>query len=201
MAKVKNRQTYKYIKANSILAGQTDEYALSIREYYMIYTFYVTYSCCGTQSMKKRTFADYGWNNFARTIGNSTIDANVYLKDALTAIIDLDDIKSFVFTTDGDDLAQCYTSLNLGDGVLNDIDSERAVCSKNNESSRYLNLFYRIRDGFAHGKFLLKYGTNNAKMVVIQDDDVHNVTARIVLKLETLLRMIEIIDRNNLIQR
>lgn len=150
--------------------------------------------------MKKRNFVDYGWNSFSRTIGDLTSNPQVYLKDALTQIVDLDDQNHFIFTNAGDDIFQCFASMNLSDGALNDFDTERCVCTRNNERSRFLNLFYRVRDGLAHGKFLLKFGTNNCKMVVIQDDDSHSVTARIVIKLDTLLRIIDVVDRNNIIQ-
>ena len=122
------------------------------------------------------------------------------MKDALTQIIDLDDQNYFVFTNDGDDICQCFVEINLSDGRLNDFDTERCVCTRNSERNRFLNLFYRVRDGFAHGKFLLKYGANNCKVVVIQDDDSHSVTARIVIKLDTLLRIVDVVDRDNIIQ-
>ena len=197
----KTRPTYKYIISNSILYQQEDDYELSQSEFYMLYSFYVTYSCCGNQSLKKRTFAEYGWGNFARSIGNKISDRSVYLKDALTEIIDLDDRTHFIFITDGDDVSQCLSQVDLADGILADLETERCVCMKNNEKNRFLNLFYRIRDGFAHGKFLLKYSRNGLRSVIIQDDDGHNVTARIVLKLDTLLKMVEVIDKNEMIER
>lgn len=196
---VKNNQPYRYLVSGSILYGQTDDYQLTEQEYFRLYNFFVTYSCCGKQSMKKRDFATYGWGDFSRTIGNKTADPTTYLKDALTNIIDLDNQNHFLFTKSGDDLSQCFLKVDLPDGPLNDLITERCVCARNTESNRFLNLFYRIRDGFAHGKFLLKNGTNNIKMVVIQDDDGHSVTARIVIKLETLLRIVEMVDRNRLI--
>lgn len=198
---IKNKQSYKYIVAKSILYKQEDDYKLSLPEFYLLYNFYVTYSCCGTQSMKKRTFEEYGWDNFARTIGNKVFDPSTYLKDALSTIIDLDDKTHFIFTDDGDDIKQCLSQVDLTDGVLMDFETERCVCMRNSGTNRFLNLFYRIRDGFAHGKFLLKYSAGYEKCVVFQDDDGHSVTARIVLKLDTLLKMVEIVDRNKLIER
>ncbi len=194
-----NSQRYKYIKNNSILCGVIDEYVLSIYEYSMLYSFFVTYSCCGTQSYKKRSFADYGWTNFSRKINDKKPNPSIYLKDALSGIIDLDDTSHFIFT-DEDNLKSCFVSLNLTDGMLDDYDTERVVIARTNETSRYLKLFYRIRDGFAHGKFKLVFASNREKMVLVQDDDGHNVTARILIKLKTLLSMIKAIDKNTLIQ-
>lgn len=64
------KQTYRYIKENSILKGVVDEYNLSQEEYYLLYSFYVTYSMCGKQSEKKKQFVDYGWPR-NRTTGNA----------------------------------------------------------------------------------------------------------------------------------
>lgn len=63
----------------------------------------------------------------------------------------------------------------------------------------YLKFFYRIRNGFAHGKYCLRLSEDNIKMVIIQDNDKYNVTGRIVVRLSTLLNFINEIDINNLI--
>ncbi|MDE5737837.1 MAG: hypothetical protein K2H93_05665 [Oscillospiraceae bacterium] len=197
----KSTQTYPYKITDSILYNLTDEYELSISEYFILYSFFVTYSCCGKQSGKKRTFKEYGWDKFARlNFGKIEADKTIYLKDNLNEIINLDDRTHFIFTTDNDDVRQCFQQINLCDGQLSDIHTERAVITRTSESSRYLKLFYRIRDGFAHGKFVLKLNDDNEKMIIIQDDDGHNVTGRIVIKLNTLIEMIKIIDKNNLLK-
>ena len=195
-----SKQTYPYRKNQSIIFNQSDEFSLSCEEYYLLYSFFVTYSCCGTQSGKKRTFKDYGWSSFARkTFSKEMPDKKVYLKDNLVEILDLDDRNYFIFTEDSDDVSTCFNDLNLPDGILCDVDTERAVITRTSESNRYLKLFYRIRDGFAHGKFLLKLNSKNEKVVIIQDDDGHNVTGRIVIKIQTLIKIIITIDKNNLL--
>ena len=196
----KRTQTYPYKIADSILYNQSDEYAFSISEYYLLYSFYVTYSCCGTQSGKKRSFSDYGWTSFSRpNFGNTVPNKAIYLKDNLSEIIDLDNRNKFIFTSDIDDVGACFKQVDLDDGKLSDFHTERAVITRTSESNRYLKLFYRVRDGFAHGKFFLKL-YNDEKIVIIQDDDGHNVTGRIVIKLNTLIKMIKIIDKNNLLK-
>ena len=87
----------------------------------------------------------------------------------------------------------------MGDGILTDYDVERCVIGQTSENNKYLKLFYRIRDGFAHGKFLLKRSSTNEKMVIIQDDNGKNVTARMVIKLSTLLHFVSCIDLNKVI--
>lgn len=195
------KQTYQYKREDSILFGLTDDYALSIVEVYRLYTFYVTYSMCGNQSMKKRSIADYGWtivpalkkkNEVNPTLSNTGLDTE------LKRVLDLES-DSFVFT-DKNDLKKRFDDNNLSDGTLTDFDTERCVIGKTSqESNKYTRLFYRIRNGFAHGRFALKYDSNHIKMVVIQDWDFKNVTGRIVLKLQTLLDFIEAVDRNNII--
>lgn len=197
----RNKQTYQYHKDKSILAHQSDDYEISVDEYYLLYSFFVTYSCCGNQSGKKRTFSEYGWTKFSRpNFGKTLPNKLIYLKDSLSEIIDLDNQDHFIFTEDSDDIGDCFKRIDLCDGQLSDIHTERAVITRTSESNRYLKLFYRIRDGFAHGKFLLKFDDDNNKMVIIQDDDGHNVTGRIVIKLNTLIAMIKIIDKNNLLK-
>ena len=195
------KQKYQYKSEDSILSGLTDDYTLSIVEVYRLYTFYVTYSMCGSQSMKKRSIADYGWtiipalkkkNQVNPTLSNTGLDTE------LKKVLDLES-ASFVFT-DKNDLKKRFDDNNLSDGSLTDYDTERCVIGKTTqEGNKYTKLFYRIRNGFAHGRFALKYDSNHIKMVVIQDWDTKNVTGRIVLKLQTLLDFIETVDRNNII--
>ena len=80
-----------------------------------------------------------------------------------------------------------------------DLSFERCVIGKTNATNKYLKLFYRVRDGFAHGKFCLRLSKENIKMIVIQDDDGHNVTGRIVIRLSTLIAFITAVDINHLI--
>lgn len=187
-----NKQTYKYIKSKSIIFDQKDEYSLTEKEYYLLYSFYVTYSMCGNQSQKKKNFETYGWscNNIQYNNKQSTP-----LGNALKSVIDFSISKDFIFT-EQDNLEESFIQNRLTDGVLNDFDTERAVIAITNEQNKYLKLFYRIRNGFAHGNFLLKFSSINEKMVIIQDHGRGNVTARIVIKLSTLLKFISIIDCN-----
>ena len=138
--------------------------------------------CVGSQSFKKRSFSDYGWSNnsIEQIIEHKKVKTE--LGKALSDVIDLKNNR-FCFLTDKGNLDDLFKRCNLLDGSLSDYDTERAVISDASKSNKYLKLFYRIRDGFAHGKFLLKYSSTHEKMVIIQDDNTHNVTARIVIKL------------------
>lgn len=184
------KQSYKYKKYNSILSGQADEYVLSETEYFLLYNFFVTYSMCDHQSEKKRTFIDYGWN--------SNKIKNTDLGNALNEIINFNKNSFFVFTEEND-LAKRFNDLQLTDGNLDDLNNERAVISKTSDQNKYLKLFHRLRNCLAHGKYVLKFSSQREKMLICQDNDQHNVTARIVIKLSTLLTFVNVIDRNNII--
>ena len=195
---MKANSKYKYIKEKSILYAEEDQYLLTEHEFFCVYSFYVTYSMCGSQSFKKRSFSDYGWNNdlIEKIIERKKVKTE--LGEALSNAIDLKSDR-FCFLTNKNNLANLFKKCDLLDGPLLDCDTERAVISDTSGSNKYLKLFYRIRNGFAHGKFLLKYSSNHEKMVVIQDNDTNNVTARIVIKLSTLLSIIEAVDINGII--
>lgn len=183
----KDKQKYQYKRENSILGSCIDEYKLSEEEFCKLYSFYVTYSMCGSQSAKKRTFIDYGWPDNAIS--------KTELGEKLKSVLKLSYNKKFVFT-DKDNLAEQFHLLELDDGELINLDQERAVISKTSENNNYLKLFYRIRNGLAHGKFRLLFSSSGERMVIIQDDNTNNVTARIVIKLSTLLLYIDVIDVN-----
>lgn len=183
------KQTYKYEIKKSIIATN-DDYDLSKEEYYLIYSFYVTYSLCKRQSFKNRTFIDYGWES-------NSIN-NPQLNNALNSVLNFSNSTTFIFTEE-DDLKEKFNEYNLRDGVLENYDTERCVIRKTNETNKYLRLFYRIRNCLAHGNFSFKYSSNKEKMVCFQDNDGHNVTARIVIKLSTLLNFIYSIDINNIL--
>lgn len=186
----KDKQTYKYKKEESIVDPSRDEYSLSEHDYYLLYSFFVTYSLCGTQSRKKRTLNEYGWSSESFTQSG--------LKKELEKTLKFDANKNFCFTEE-DDLADRFKENDLLNGPLANVDVERAVISKTQGDNKYLKLFYRIRDGFAHGSFSLRLNTSGEKMIVIQDQDKSNVSARLVMKLSTLLQFIYTIDRNHLV--
>ena len=143
---------------------------------------------CGTQSLKKRSFTDYGWE--------SNLISDSDLGVALNTILNLNKNKDFIFT-DQDDFKKRFSDLAFTDGALPNLDTERAVIGKTSEPNNYLRLFYRIRDAFAHGKYCLVFhSATNEKMVVMEDNDRYNFTARMVLKLRTIIGFIDTVDKN-----
>lgn len=188
MALQSTKQTYKYVQNNSILNGCSDEYQLSKNEFYTLYSFYVVHSMCVGQSGKRMDFIGYGWP------GNKLEGA---LLVSLNNVIDFNKNPNFVFT-DKNDLKERFSELNLMDGYLADVDWERFVIAKTKENNRYLKMFYRVRDGLAHGRYTLRFSSSHEKMIVIQDNDQHNVTARMVVRLNTLLSFVSVIDKNHM---
>lgn len=184
------KQTYKFKKENSIVHNSPDEYILSESEYCHLYKFFVTYSLCKSQSFKQRLITDYGWSS------NSIVASG--LKEELGRVLALDDNPMFVFT-DKNDLRAQFECTNLLDGVPQELLQERAVVGRTNEDNKYYKLFHRIRNALAHGRYSLRINARGEKMVVMQDNDRDNVTARLVLKLETLLEIIYIVDIDRLL--
>lgn len=187
----KGKQTYKYKIADSILGTSRDDYELSRDEYFKLYSFYVTYSMCPGQSDKSRDFLSYGWQS------NKTSEAK--LSEALKSVVDLHKNANFIFT-EKNDLKDRFADLTLTDGPVADLSFERSVVGSTTAvSGNYLKLFYRIRDCLAHGKFKLRLNDSGQKFVVMQDNSKYNVTARIVIKLDTLLGFVSVVDSAGLI--
>lgn len=181
--------TYKYIIASSMIFNHKDEYCLSMKEYNVLHEFFITYSMCKNSSFKTKTFTDYGWS--------SDNISKAGCLEQLSNILLLDKNKNFLFYA-GEDIKQQFNMLNLLDEFTNDIDTERAVIKRTFEENNYFRLFNRIRNALAHGNYKLVYSSKNEKMIIIQDNDRYNVTARIVIKLNTIFELIKVIDKNNI---
>lgn len=193
MAETEIKQRYKYRKANSILQGR-NEYELEQEEFYVLYNFFVTYSVCENQSFQKRSFVDYGWstNNIINQDKTDT-DLGKTLKNHLNLYR-----KEFIFS-EQDNLKILFPQNALPDKVLPNYDIERFVIGITNENNQYIKLFHHVRNCLAHGKFVLKYSSSKEKMIVFQDNDKYNVTARMILKLQTLIDLVKTTDKNGLI--
>lgn len=186
------KQTYKYRKDDSIVDATADVYSLTDDEYNQLHLFYVTYSMCKGQSGKARTPIDYGWEN------NEYKESG--LIEAWRDVLKLQRNGIFAFT-DKNNLRACFAALELEDGILQSVDVERGVIGKTAEANQYLKLFHHVRNVLAHGNYSLRLSGSGEKMVVMQDNAKSNVTARFVLKLQTLLDFISATDRNGLINR
>lgn len=95
-------------------------------------------------------------------------------------------------------LKKYFDDVDLIAGFPTDLITQRAFIGKTSENSKFLKLFYRIRDSLSHGKFIV-IEVAGEDVIVMQDDNTYNVTARIVIKKETLIGWIQIIDQNRML--
>lgn len=182
------RQTYKYIIDNSILNDDRDEISLDFRTEYLLFKFFIVNTPCDDISRRGISFENYGW------LGK--INKKNGLQQSLKPIFDLD-LKRYIFT-DINNLTEKFKENDLVDCKLKNIDLERCVIGKT--LGNKLQKFCRhIRNCFSHGKYIVVLNSINELTLVMQDDNRYNVTARIVIKVSTLVEMIKIIDIDNLI--
>lgn len=187
-------QKYDYVKYKSILYGLKDEYTLTKEEYYLIHVFFVTNCMVNDFTSKSRDFKIYGWKD------NNT--NHKPLSDTLEKVLPIKNNTSYIVTRENN-LKELFSKFNLTDYPLSDLTTERFVITpedKTKNDNSYLILFLRIRNGLAHGNYKLVYSKFSEKMVIIQNRNKNNVTARIVLKLSTIINLIKAIDKNRLIK-
>ncbi len=109
-------KTYPYVIRNSILYGLTDEYSLSKEEYYLLYSFFVTHSMCGTQSAKKKSFVDYGWGSNKIEDTSSGKAVPTALGNSLKAILEFKRQDSSFIFSGVFDLGSLFLNNQLCDG-------------------------------------------------------------------------------------
>ena len=85
---------------------------------------------------------------------------------------------------------------NLGESFPSDMLRER-ICVANNKKNQFMSVFYHIRDAFAHGRFYI-IEVDKQKIIVMEDVAPRGrpliVTGRMILRKQTLLKWIEIIN-------
>lgn len=182
------KQTYKYIIQNSILNDNRVEVQLESAVEYLFFKFFVLYTPCSKISRRSRSLEEYGWSG--------KINAQNGLQKSLIPIIDLSS-NHFIFT-DKDDLAERFDEKALVDFNLSNVDIERCVIGITAEQNKLLKLLRHIRNCLAHGKYIVIKNSKEEPTMIMQDNN-HNVTARIVLRVSTLIGIIKVIDKNNLV--
>ncbi|MBR6821488.1 MAG: hypothetical protein IKM55_04625 [Bacilli bacterium] len=159
---------------------------LTKNEYYILYNFFVTHSLCNNQSKRKRTLKEYG------------IKRITDIEKQLSKYIKIDKGTFDILETDSlhfEDLI----NYNLNDKNLFDLAEERGVFTKVQESNKYFQVFYYIRNSLAHGEYTLKKDANDEKYIIMQNSKNKSIRARMVVKVGTLINIIRIIDVNNII--
>lgn len=182
-------EKYKYVKEKSLLFNVKNDYELSEDEYFLIHAFYLTFTPVSSESDMSLSYIDYGWNS------NSYVDNGI--KTRITKLFNIDDKKVFVVASKENSLRQIYEMLNLNDNEK-DYSFERIGLSNSKGSNHFEKLLILVRNCLAHGAYRLKY-CENIKMVIMQDRKDSNVTGRAIIKLTTLLSIVELVDKNNLL--
>lgn len=151
-----------------------------------LFEFYVLHSPVVGQSDKGVSIMDCGWsvNSWKGDLGEkldsalSDIRGNFYLPSRYR----------------GAGLSKLFYHADLVDGVLSDVVTERAASRQASDPYAYLRLFRHIRNCLAHGRFIVVDSrTDSGLMIIMEDRDRYSITARMVLRLETLEKWREIV--------
>ena len=186
--KVSKKDNKKSLKESSFSYAQID----------MIWDFYVTHTISGGTGLE-RTIVDYGWDNTnSKIIGYGAIETELFGTSYFEKICFIR-AKKCTDTLGAMDLSNdliCISHpravmLQNFDIVINENESINYNSSSNSESK--LNaLFRHIRNAFAHAN---TYFFDNG-MMLLEDKDGKKVTAAVLIKQQTLLDWIKIIDKD-----
>lgn len=163
----------------------------------MIWDFYVTKAIADSASQKRRV-SDYGlrelpWNDMLRTAGIKAVNVKVLLANSINKTLrnyDLEITEKVGNETRNKPIEidipkiVCLTPFSIAD--------EEKPKAKVGEAESVLT---HIRNSFAHGN---TYFFNNNMMLLEDKDNRGSITARIILKRQTLLDWISLIDSSHL---
>lgn len=185
--------TYSTIKHASILVGDYSEVALPDDLLGELLRFYVLHTPCERSSAHARSFCYYGWTNDVRRNGLGaaldgarTVPGGEFLFPKSQPVSE---------NGEGADLGYFYNRVSLGDGRVSDLTLERGAACNTYESNVWLRIFRHVRNCLAHGGFVA-VGLDDGKgdVLVMEDHDNHNYTARMVIRVQTLVAWKEIIE-------
>lgn len=185
------KTTFRYTKKNSIIETPSfPSVDLTESEMALLFKFYIVEPPITRQSSKSVTLAERGWVGGFEKSG---------LKTKLDAICNLSDVICEPSSEAGaESLAELFSKRDLLDGPVGNLSEERAVITGKGESNSFLRLLRHIRNCFAHGNFLLQMNADEDEVFVMEDRETGknpNVTARMVLKKETIIAWAETIMR------
>ena len=179
MATERNPWAYSKSRHESILGDYPHAIDLDGESLMELYRFYVLYCPCKGASYQGRTLDSYGW------VGNISRNGLGQLLDAVPA----EGRGPFYLPKKyrGAGLDKLFAQANLHDGKLSDTSTERAAIAGTGDSSGYLRLFRHVRNCLAHGRFVAVRGSGDSIFLVMEDCNRQSITARMVLRLNTLL--------------
>ena len=138
------------------------------------------------QSARCKTLQEYGWD--------SPWKKPYWLNKQLKRVASNHDL---LFTAESQGRMDAnLEKANLSESFPSDMLRER-ICVANNKKNQFMSVFYHIRDSFAHGRFFITE-VEKQKIIVMEDVAPRGspliVTGRMIIKKQTLLKWIEIIN-------
>lgn len=161
----------------------------------IIWDFYVTHAI-GRSASQGRKVSDYDlsalpWDEMKKAAGLETSNVKILLANSITKTLAEYDLK----TTEGDGKNTRFLAI--------EIDTPKIVCStpysiadeevpkgKVGEAESVLT---HIRNSFAHGR---TYFFDNGNILLEDKDQRGTITARIILRVQTLLDWVSLVDKN-----
>jgi hypothetical protein len=153
-----------------------------------IVTFFVFHSPCRQLSAMSKSLEEYGWN--------APWKKPQYLQRKLKATSTNNGLI-FSAQTIGD-MRQALEKSRLMGNLTDDLNTER-IAIFNNQRNQFMSVFYHLRDAFAHGRLnMFDIGLEDDYVFLFEDvrknKSVYQVTARMILRKNTLLNWIELIE-------
>ena len=188
MSNGQNIWSYSKNLHDSILTGYSDTVKLDDCVYGELASFYVLKSPCEGLSLQSVRFSDYGWIGDIRRNGLGKLLDSLKVTQGGKYLLPSRAPDGMPASYSGRYLGQLFRYADLGDGPLSDWLVERAVVRATPEANGWLRLFRHVRNCLAHGGFVcLPVEDGLGPVLVMEDADKTSYTARIVLRLETLL--------------
>lgn len=158
-----------------------------------IIRFYVINTPCTELSYSGKAITEYGWKK------------DIWKKDTLKNILfDAANLKrgeTFVVAKKTNEMRKACEIARLKKGFQQSREIERMVLYKN-KKNEFLSVFYHIRNAFAHGRMAM-YSSDKEDIVFVLEDGINKnesfiVRSRMILKRQTLLKWIDIIEKGYL---
>ena len=162
------------------------------KEFLRIISFYVLHSPCRLSSYSSQSLLYLGWKD-------SVWSSNLFREEFLS----LSSIPSNLFQSH--EYKSHFLSLWNSSGLnmsFFDENREFAIFINGGEKNPMLNLFHRIRNAFAHGRFATKIVNNECYFYMEDVTEIKDLTglfavARICVKKQTLLAWIDLLEKKN----
>lgn len=175
-----------YTENKPLWLGELNVKYYEDKQFIRIITFFVFHSPVNNLSARQICLSEYGWN----TPWRKPYYLNKQLKQATN------NYELLFSSATLKEMNDALTKANLVNSFPSDIVRER-ICIYDCKKNQFISVFYHIRNAFAHGRFDLRK-LNNVEYYIMEDvkkakKDLQ-VSARMILKKQTLLRWIDIIE-------